>query len=454
MISRYFSRCRPFMLALLAGSCIAHSATAESILFKCPDLANKEKQTIAEMTQGFDGFFFRISGDMRQDYAIMPEAQQFFERMAKALASRGTQLVFISVPPRGIAGQAFLDKSQLPQKEFDAKATEESYLDMLANIRKVGVLIPELVDTSHDSTSSSEPFFFKRDHHWTSFGAHKTALAIAELIKDHPNYKKIKPLSYETTVTGEAQMKHTMAEEIQRLCTDDIPAEPFPVSETRLVASAGEDALFGDAGGGVDSSVLVGSSFSATENFNFDGFLADATRLEIANYAISAGLLFNSIVSYTSSPDFVKTHPPFLFWEAPGIYDLNKDTSKFFRQIIPAIHGDCGEDKAIASGKLQIEKGKGGLLLNAETGKKIFGKNYYLFLESSSRALAKFTLELDYEDGDGEWFTVDRAEHFNNTGRFFVELLDEIESPLVKVTLEQPSNVNAQVTARICKIES
>lgn len=454
MISRYFPRCRPFVFALLAGSCIAHAASAESILFKCPDLANKEKQTIAEMTQGFDGFFFRISGDMRQDYAIMPEAQEYFERMAKALANRGTQLVFISVPSRGIAGQAFLDKSQLPQKEFDAKATENSYLDMLDRIRKVGVQIPSLVDISHDEPGTSEPYFFKRDHHWTSWGAQKSAQVIAEMIKKHPNYKKVKPLEYETSVTSEAQMKHTMAEEIQRLCTDEIPAEPFPVSTTRLNASTGEDALFGDSGGGVDSSVLVGSSFSATENFNFDGFLADATGLEIANYAISAGLLFNSIVSYTSSPDFVKTHPPFLFWEAPGIYDLNKDTSKFFRQIIPAIHGDCGEGKAVASGKLQIENGRGGILLQADTARKIFGKNYYLFLESSSRALAKFTLELDYEDGDGEWFTVDRSEHFNNTGRFFVELIDEIESPLVKVTLEQPSNVNADVTARICKIES
>ncbi len=440
-----------FLYTCLATASIGSVASADQVLYQCPDLANAQKRTMAEMTQGMNGWFFRISGDLKEDYDLMPEAARYMTRLAEAMKVRGTQMVFLSVPPRGIAGQAFFDDTQPAQSNYAVKEVETSYQEMLAKLRATGMLVPDLMKLSTDAPDTKTPFFFKRDHHWTPFGARQAAEAIAAALKDDPAYKALKPATYQTTETGKLEMRHTMANEIQRLCSSQIPSEPYPEFETRLQAAAGsgEDALFGDSAG-ADPTVLVGSSFSAQANFNFDGFLSEATGMEIANYALSAGLLFNAIVSYTASPDFAGANPPFLIWEAPGIYDLNQNSTPFFRQILPAIAGDCGPEKAIASGTLDVKKGEGGLLFPLDPAQKISGSHYYIYVESSNRGLAKFTLQLDYDDGDGEWFQVDRSEHFNNTGRFFVELDDEISSNLKEVHIQQLSNVNTSLTARLC----
>ncbi len=41
---------------------------AAAPLFDCPDLHNKQKMSLGEMTQGEDGWFFRLGGDLKQDF--------------------------------------------------------------------------------------------------------------------------------------------------------------------------------------------------------------------------------------------------------------------------------------------------------------------------------------------------------------------------------------------------
>ncbi len=439
------------LLASLFIWIFSHPARAGELAFQCPDLGNKEKQTIGAMTQGEDGWFFRVAGDLKQHYRLMPEAASYLSRMAEAFRQRGTEVVFISVPPRGIAAQAFLHMDDPDQKRFHVTKATESYSSMLNTMRETGLIVPDLTEESVIPEGEKEIFFFRRDLHWTPFGARRAAQAVAEEIKKLPAYKKLSPATFETKEVGTKEMKETMALELQRLCTSEVPGEPFPLFETRRAAATGEDALFGDAGGG-DPAVLVGSSFSALSWFNFDGFLSEYTGLEVANFALSAGLLFNAIVSWTSSPQFQDTHPPFVFWEAPGIYDLNNDTTKYYRQLIPAIYGECKPEDALASGMLEIKGGKGGLLLEVTEDKEVSGNDYYLFLETANRGLASFTLQLDYADGDGEWFIVDRSQHFDNAGRFFIELSGEIEGLLSSVSVDGLPNINATLNARVCRI--
>ena len=150
-------------------------------------------------------------------------------------------------------------------------------------------------------------------------------------------------------------MQHTMAIELQRLCQDSIPAEPFPVYRHRhgCPAPTGAEALFGDASGA--PLALIGTSFSATKNFNFAGFLSQATGKEVANYALTAGGMFNAFLSLVSSPQFGELHTPFLVWEMPGTNNLNTGTEPYFRQLIPALHGPCKEEEAIATKEVEIK---------------------------------------------------------------------------------------------------
>lgn len=435
--------------------CASTSLYAGKPIFTCPDLANKDKIELGEMTQGQDGWFFRVAADLKDDFDLMPETSKYLTRLHDELAERGTQLIFLSVPPRGIAASDYLDTAQPVQGSYDEKDVEKVYRQMLDKLRATGIIVPDLIDSARSMQQGKTPFFFSRDHHWTPFGAKTSAAAIAAALKDNAKYKELKRATYETKQTGTNEWAVTMAHEIQRLCTSDIPAEPYPQFATRLVSTGaggtGEDALFGDTSSG-DPAVLIGSSFSALPNFNFDGFISEATGLDVANYAISGGELFNALVSLSSSPDFQKLHPPFLIWEAPGIYDLNQNSTQFFRQILPAIHGDCTGENILATGTLEVKEGKGGLLMNVDESKKVTGQKYYVALESSNRGLAKFTLQLDYADGDGEWFLVDRSDHSNNTGHFYVELDDEIGSVLKQVSIDKLSNVNTTLKATLCRV--
>ena len=60
-------------------------------------------------------------------------------------------------------------------------------------------------------------------------------------------------------------------------------------------------------------------------------------------------------------------------------------------------------------------------------------------------------VELDYDNEDGEWFLVDRSQHFNNAGWFFIEIDDEIEGSLVKITLDELPALTTTLYARLCK---
>lgn len=418
-------------------------------VFSCPDLQNKEKMTIDPMIQGLDGWFFRLTSDFQENFGVMQEGADNMARLSKALKDRGTSLVFISVPSRGMVASPWMDKSEVTQGHFAYDAAKESYYSRLDSLRKAHVIAPDMLKSTVGGASADvDKFFFKRDHHWTPLGARLAAQAVGEALKQDESYKSQQPKKYVTKEISKAEMKHTMAMEIQRLCQGSIPAEPYPVFETSLEAND-EEALFGDDSA---QSVLVGSSYSATKNFNFDGFLMESTGLNIANYAISGGMLFNALISLTNNPQFETMKPPYIFWEAPTVYDLNTNTTSAFRQIIPALHGACGDDKAIVVGDVDLSKAKGGVLLEVPADKKIHGHGYYLVLDASSRALNKFTLEMDYDDEDGEWFLVDRTLYFDNAGRFFVELSDEIDSNLVKVSIDTSGNTKASMKAKLCAV--
>lgn len=419
-------------------------------VFACPDLQNPDKITIDPMEQGKDGWFFRPSSDLQEEFAILDESAAYMARLDKALKARGTKLVFVSVPSRGMAGAAWLDKSEAAQSEYSPQEAIASYEARLGVINKLGVLAPDMLQSlSPEKFKDTSHFYFKRDHHWTTLGAQSAAQVVAEALKQDPNYKQQKIKQFESKQIAQNEMKHTIAMEIQRLCTGTIPAEPYPLYETTAKADD-ESALFGDEGSD-NPSILIGSSYSANTNFNFDGFLMQYTGLDFANYAVSGGMLFNALISLTNNPEFEKMKPPYMVWEAPSIYDLKMDAAAAFRQAIPGTYGACGDDQAVATGSLTITAGNGGVVLQIPAEKQVHGIGYYLVLDSSSRALTKFTIELDYDDDDGEWFIVDRSEFFDNKGRFFLELSDEIESNLVKVSINGASNVTSTMSAKVCR---
>ena len=422
--------------------------------FTCPYLKDKKKQTIGEMVQGYDGWFFRLQGDLREDFDLYSEAETYMRRLVTGLKARGTSMVFLSVPSKGIVEYAHVN-AHLPElRGYQVEYARASYHHFVKSLAATGLIVADVQDVLDVHPTPQTAFFFKRDHHWTPDGARIAATALGTAIRSTPAYHSMTPATYRTEQSGTQKMKDKMALELQRLCNTEMPPETYTTYQTILQAgnAKGEEALFGKAGGG-ESSVLVGSSYSAEPEFNFDGFLSEATGLPIANHAISGGLLFNALISYASSAAFEKEHPPFLIWEAPASDNLNDNPSLAFRQILPALHGECSGDNIIASATRTMKAGViEGPLLSFKPEQQIKGQHYYVFITNPNPSLTSFTLNADYDDGDGEWFSIDRGEYFTNTGRFFIELSNEIKSNLTSLSVERASNVNTTLQVKLCRV--
>jgi alginate biosynthesis protein AlgX len=427
------------------------SSRDKGLLYACPYLHDKARQHIAPMTQGKEGWFFR-SSDFQEYYALLPDTQDFLSRLNQAFASQGTTLVLLEVPPRTLAERAFLNKKQPMQNTFNPKITHRSYYNYVESLRKTGAVVVNTLDlATQRDTKNNLNFYFKRDIHWSPFAAKITAARVAEVMKKEAGYVPDKEQKFVTTSSNKLEMKGVMYEELQQLCTDSIPAEFAPEYITTVKADdESADALFGDTSS-KPPIVLLGSSFSWMSIINLEGFLAEALNREVANFSIPGGALFNAITSYISLPEDQKLAPEYVIWENLSHYDFSSG-ERMLRQIIPAIYNECSVEDAIATSTLAINEGKGGDLLILPEGKDIHGSDYYLFINSDNLGLTRFTLEIEYADGDGEWFTIDRTANFNNTGRFFAELTNEISSPLVKVALSGMENVKANVEVRLCKI--
>lgn len=433
----------PFAALVLVA---VSAGNAHSEEYTCPYLKDKQRQMLYEMSQGKDGWFFRDNTDFKEDFSLSNEAAHNLSRMAEAFKQRGTTMVMIPLPVRGMVAHDFLSEEDDLQKSFDSKKALDAYSSYINDLKKTGM---QVVNLAENKDIWQPEYFFERDIHWTPEGSRLTAEQVGKLVKSLPEYKKLTPAAYETKRVGDTEMKGKVLVELMRLCTSKVPAEKIPVYETRLKAT-GADALFGSSD---DPSALIGTSFSDIDFLNFEGFLSQNTGLAIANYSIGAGELFVAMVSYTSSPKFATTHPPFLFWETPGHYNINVDSEKFFRQIIPAVKGECSEKEAVASGEFEVVDGKGGELLQIPEDLNATGSDYYLFINSSNIEFVKFSLEMEYNDGDGEWFTVDHSERFKNSGRYFVELWDDIPSALTSVKLKDSDKINAKLDVRLCKTQ-
>ena len=246
-------------------------------------------------------------------------------------------------------------------------------------------------------------------------------------------------------------MESEANEVLKIYCNSEIPRESSNIYDFEYAVEASADALFGDDAS-IPSIALVGSSFSAVKDYYFNDFLEDELSASIANYAIGGGGLYTAIVSYLSSNDFIENKPKYLIWEVAGRYDLNQDGDAYFRQMIPSVYGECRAKDTLANTTISLSANdKPNILLEALETLNVTGSDYYFQFKTDEKALSKFKIEFEYEDGDGEYFEVDRGGRYINSGHFFVELSKDINSKLSRVTIENPKQVEAKLDVKLCR---
>jgi len=270
-----------------------------------------------ELELGHDQWLFR-EHDLISEFGPNQRGYNGLRMLNNALASRGTVLVIVPLPTRGI-----VHPEKLRESEFSYTHAAKNYSLYLNRLRKVGLQVPELsLLTKGDQTL---PLYFARDHHWTPAGAEKTAELVAQLLFQSGSLKDIPTLEFTTNKIKSDSNPGSYSRAALELCNIEYPAEAFEVYYTESEIDLFAEVAPADV-------VLVGTSNSnGSKVFNFDGFLRSSLGVDVMNMATSGGGFDESLLEYLSSIEFRTKPPKILIWEVPGYYSLNRPS--FYEEL-------------------------------------------------------------------------------------------------------------------------
>lgn len=333
------ARLPPILLsALLALLPVTASAqeVAPASAFGCARLDTLDPVPVVE---GLDGMFFRLT-DLRMNHPLSDMSIDLMAAFSTALAERGTTLIYVPVPTKGLVMPDLLPP-EAAAYGFDFEIATMMYQDFVDRLRAAGI---ETVDAQAPLLGMVEPDypFLRTDFHWSPSGARAAAEAVAEVIRAHPGYTDIARVPHVTDAIGPREIASAFRQSIQARCRDHIPRAVTEAFETQPAdggLSSGGGIFAAEAGrSGI---MLVGTSMSQTPEFNFDGFLAEAAELDLTNYAVTGGNQFGAMLGYMMSGDFASNPPHFLVWENPIYNNLGEFGGLAVREIIVAAVNDC-----------------------------------------------------------------------------------------------------------------
>ncbi|EON91726.1 alginate biosynthesis protein AlgJ [Marinobacter lipolyticus SM19] len=238
------------------------------------------------------------------------------QQIADHLLAEGIPLVVLVVPAKA---RIYSEKLGSTRPEPVMASLYEAFQQSLA---QAGIPAPELKPALEQAQRHGEPVFLRTDTHWTPAGANLFAKGAAEYIRARFN-----GLSWgeKTFVTSLGQPVEHRGDLLNYIPVDPAFSEYGPAPDQLIPRTtradgddqADADALFGDDS---TSTVLVGTSYSANELWDFPGALRKHLGRDLINVAEEGDGPIVPMVSYLNSSDFRDQPPQLVIWEFPERY--------------------------------------------------------------------------------------------------------------------------------------
>lgn len=467
------------LLALLAGSLATHAApTTDLPTYKvqprmqlCP-LASQPQvydtgylKNFRTLVQGRDGWLFRSEAELPEQFGPDPEGLRDLERFARYLKqTTGTELVLVYQPTKGL-----VHPNKLPEHmpvSFSWPYARSNYLDALARFRQAGLVVPDLGPLLNEP-DQKQAYYFKRDHHWTSYGARRTARLVADRVRQMDVYQSLPRKAFETHRIGLIDRDGTLQDAARRICGQAWPTQyvdqAWPtqyVDEYRTEAKGGvsggeESALFGEES--LPPITLVGTSNSkGAEDFNFAGALEEFLGVDILNVAVAGGSYDGSMFQYLMSDSFQQSPPKIILWEVPAYHAL--DSVEFYRQIVPMVSNGCEGQTPVLEKTSHVTAGTNEVLYNGG-GKflELPSSQYMVDLQFSDPSIKEVDAYIWFIYGRKDRVDPEYPSRIKTTGRFMFELPtgpnwddEKFMSLDLDLKPEQVSD-GLTVTAKLCR---
>ena len=391
------------------------------------------------LVDGREGWLFRTEMDLTTTFDITDDSLHGLKRLSEALKQRGTELVLVYQPPRGLMDPDKLKPDQ--RRAYDLDAAHRNYSAALEKLRRGGDVAVAPLDKLVDEKKGYE-YFFRRDHHWTPDGAEHSAKVVADTIHAMPAFKGIARKEFTTHPAGVLAKPGTLQKIAAQLCGGGYSMQYVTMFATEGAGGDGGGGLLGDSA--APEIALVGTSNSDTKGgYNFAGYLEQALGADVIDVAISGGSFEGSLLHYLSSKEFQQHPPKIIVWEMPyqNYPGSDKNPYKIFRQAVPLVDDGCKGKPSLLTNTITTHAGSNELLFNG--GGRILplvGRDMQLDLQFSDIAEKDLHAELWYFNGLRESLKLHFNQYVDNGGRFVAELRtdrpDYASATLMGATLE------------------
>ena len=190
------------------------------------------------------------------------------------------------------------------------------YENTIAALRERGIHAPDLLPV-YEQYRRHALAFPRTDTHWSPGMAAEVASTLAAYVRKIPEIS-LPTAEFKTSLLPEEEYIGDLPKRMVPTGVYGRWVGPFPEKlvrqKTEKIEKDQDDALFGDE---AIPSVLVGTSYSAGENWNFDGALKTAFQADVLNMAIKGrGPLF-PLDEFFKTTDFENAPPKLVIWEIP-----------------------------------------------------------------------------------------------------------------------------------------
>lgn len=228
-------------------------------------------------------------------------------KINKFLQSKGIKLVVVLVPAKARIYSEYLGRIDYPQSKDSVY--DRFRQTMIAD----GIIVPDLASL-YMVEKKKNPLYLRLDTHWTPEGARLAAEQVAvvskDVIFDSSSFREVSGQFVEVEGDLEKYIKTGWFSSIFSPPRDSILRTH--VEKTGRVDSEAD--LFGEESIPV---VLVGTSYSAIDKWNFEGALKMALQADVLNLADEGQGPLEPMAKFIKDTDFNTTPAKLVVWEIP-----------------------------------------------------------------------------------------------------------------------------------------
>lgn len=374
------------------------------------------------------------------------------QQFVQALQKRGTRLVIVVPPPRGLLASGMIPPQLRRYADTSDDDKRKAYRAALAALARSGAIVPDILAAVEQGLPSPDLYYRRQDIHWRAEGAELTAKTVAAAIEQAVDMAAIPRKRFVSRAMAPQSYGDRTVSMIEKICGARMARELTPTYLTEAV-EGGEGE--GDGGGLLGESsqpvVLAGTSFSRPDApaYNFGGFLAQHLSVDLLNVAIPGGGLSMSMLSYLGSMDYQDAPPAVLVWEVRP-HDLPDET--MLRRALATIQGECEDGGAVLAGSAELKRGATTLLTLSPEQRRQMSQPLYLDVSVGETGLNKFRLRFEYTDFSREDVSVDLSRATVAAGHYYYSLPPERLRKLESVSLRPAARLHGQVSAAFCPI--